>query len=213
VQTNEPDSREFPHFIRRQEGQAWMKFTISSFSVRKVFQNKHTVHTHIRTCYYSCTCHCSIHLNTLWLSIESQFSTFTSTLLFAYFRYTGALVSRGCRVSRATCQDFTVRASIETKSHRDSENVLSCQHWYTALHCRSYRSGRSEKTSCTIQRQHIYNICCADAPELAVFAILAKKSQQVLDVDLPVGPSHVRLAAVFLFLLLAHLPGCTHQCS
>jgi hypothetical protein len=25
-----------------------MKFTISSFSVRKVFQNKHTVHTHLR---------------------------------------------------------------------------------------------------------------------------------------------------------------------
>ena len=47
MQTNEPDSREFPHFIRRQEGQAWMKFTIPSFSVRKVFQNKHTVHTEI----------------------------------------------------------------------------------------------------------------------------------------------------------------------
>ena len=50
MQTNEPDSREVPHFIRRQEGQAWMKFTISSFSVRKVFQNKHTVHTHYKYC-------------------------------------------------------------------------------------------------------------------------------------------------------------------
>ena len=40
VQTNKPDSREVPHFIRRQEGRAWMKFTISSFSVRKVFQVK-----------------------------------------------------------------------------------------------------------------------------------------------------------------------------
>jgi hypothetical protein len=52
VQTNKPDSREVPHFIRRQEGRAWMKFTISSFSVRKVFQNKHTVHTHISSKMY-----------------------------------------------------------------------------------------------------------------------------------------------------------------
>ena len=35
-----------PLHPKAQEGQAWMKFTISSFSVRKVFQNKHTVHTH-----------------------------------------------------------------------------------------------------------------------------------------------------------------------
>jgi hypothetical protein len=36
-----------PLHPKAQEGQAWMKFTISSFSVRKVFQNKHTVHTHV----------------------------------------------------------------------------------------------------------------------------------------------------------------------
>jgi hypothetical protein len=32
---NEPGSREFPHFIRGQEGQAWMTFTIRLFLSEK----------------------------------------------------------------------------------------------------------------------------------------------------------------------------------